>query len=186
MQDELARIAFGLPVAFLWPLTVPYLGNSKLRACSATAISALYVLAPQIPSASSLALLLATVGVSAAFRPLSGEEGKSPKASWQQRLSTYSPIVAALLLGGIAAALADIQASKEGLQEAVQSDRVAIAGAGLFVAVFLGGSVVARILEPFAHALQDGNDGEDLPSLERRPLHRLVRASGPIRPGDRG
>jgi hypothetical protein len=166
MQDELVRIAVGLPVAFLWPLTVPYLANSKLRAGLATVISAVYVLAPQILSASSLALLAATVTVSAAFWPSSGEEGVPAEASWQQRLSAHSPIIAALLLGLVAAALADIQASKEGLQEAVESDRVAVAGAGLAIAVFLGGSVVARILEPFAHALRDGSNGEDLPSLE--------------------
>ncbi|HEX5593042.1 MAG TPA: hypothetical protein VFX35_06820 [Solirubrobacterales bacterium] len=160
------RMAVGLPVASLWPLTVPYLTSSQLRAGLATAISALYVLSPQIPSASSLILLAATVTVSAAFWPSSDEAGERADTSWRQRLSTYSPIIAALLLGLVAAALADIAASKDALEEAVESNRAAVVGAGLVVAVFLGGSVVARILEPFAHALEDGTDGENLPSLE--------------------
>jgi hypothetical protein len=167
MQDELVRIAVGLPVASLWPLTVPYLAKSQLRAGLATAVSALYVLAPQIPSTSSLLLLAATVTVSSAFWPSSGVEARDPAdTSCRQRLSTYSPIITALLLGLVAAALVDIEASKDALEEAVESDRVAIASTGLAVAVFLGGSVVARVLEPFAHALKDGTHAEDLPSLE--------------------
>lgn len=54
MQGDLARIAAGLPVASLWPLAVPYLAKSQRRVGATAAISALYILAPQIPSTSSL------------------------------------------------------------------------------------------------------------------------------------
>lgn len=166
MQDDLVRIAVGLPVASLWPLTVPYLAKSRLRAGLATTLSALYILAPQIPSVSSLLLLVTALIVPSAFWSFNGEAGESAGASCRQRLSTYSPIIAALLLGLVAAALVDIEASMDALEKVVESDHVAVAGTGLAVAVFLGGSVVARILEPFARALKDGTDAEDLPSLE--------------------
>jgi hypothetical protein len=154
MQDELVRIAVGLPVASLWPLTAPYFAISGLRAGLATAVSALYVLAPQLPSASSLLLLAATIVVPLALRPSSDEEEESADTSWRQRLSTYSPIIAALLLGVVAAAIADVDASMDALEGAIKGDRVAVAGAGLAIA------------EPFAEALEDGTDAEDLPSLE--------------------
>jgi len=56
MQDDLARIAVGLPVASLWPLAVPYLARNRFRATAAAGVSAAYVLAPELPDLDSLAL----------------------------------------------------------------------------------------------------------------------------------
>jgi hypothetical protein len=153
MHDELARVVVGLPVASLWPLTVPYLARSRLRGGLATAISALCILAPQIPSAYSLLLLVAVLVVALAFRPPGAEEVEPMNTSFRRRLSTYSPIIAALLLGITAAAMIDYEAGKDALDRVVDSDQVAIAGTGLVATVFLGGSVVAWILKPFTRAL---------------------------------
>ena len=102
MQDELARAVAGLPVASLWPLTVPYLARSRTRVAAATIPSALYILAPQIPSISSLLLLLAAIGISLALWSPAIEETGVAKSSWRQRLAESSPVLAALLLGGAA------------------------------------------------------------------------------------
>jgi hypothetical protein len=165
MQDELARIAVGLPVASLWPLTVPYLAKSRLRAGSATAISALYILAPQLPSASSAFLLVAAITLPVAFRSSSDEDEEQANASWRRRLSIYSPIIAAVLLGLVATALADLDGAWDALSEVVNSDRVAVAGIGLIATVFLGGSVVARLLKPFTDALEETEATEKVRGL---------------------
>jgi hypothetical protein len=153
MHDDLARIAAGLPVASLWPLTVPYLAKSRTRVTLAAAISALYVLAPQLPSVSSLLLLVAAVAIPLALWSFDAEAEEPVDGSCRRRLITYSPVIAALLLGFAAAALVDFDAGKEALEEVVDSDRVALAGTGLVAAVFLGGSVVAWILRPFTLVL---------------------------------
>lgn len=116
MQDDLARIAVGLPVAAIWPLTVPYLAKSRLRVGSAAAISALYLLAPQIPSASSLLLLAVTTLLPLAFIPPGSKSATASDASWRQRLSAHSPIVAALLLGLVATALTDLDGARGALE----------------------------------------------------------------------
>ena len=165
MQDELARIAVGLPVAALWPLTVPYLAKSQLRVGSAAAISALYLLAPQIPSVSSLLLLAVTTALPMAFRPPGSKSAKPADRSWQRRLSAYSPIIAALLLGLAATALIDVDGAWDALAKVVDSDRVAIAGTGLTAAVFLGGAVVAWVLKPFTAALEKTEETVKVQSL---------------------
>ena len=165
MQDELARIAVGLPVASLWPLTVPYLAKSQLRVGSAAAISALYILAPQIPSVSSLFLLVVAIIVPVAFWPSDSEAEERADASWRRWLSTYSPIIAALLLGLVATALIDFEGAMDALGEMVNSDRVAIAGTGLIATVFLGGSVVAWILKPFTDTLAATEETEKVRDL---------------------
>lgn len=152
MQDELARVAVGLPVACLWPLTVPYLASSRLRVSLTAAASALYILAPQIPSASSLLLLGGAIAIPITFRP-SSDAGKLAKTPHGSELVTYGPILAAFLLGLIAAALIDFEAATDALERVVDSDRVAFAATGLITAVFIGGEIVARILQPFTRTL---------------------------------
>lgn len=165
MQDDLARIAVGLPVAAIWPLTVPYLAKSRLRVGSAAAISALYLLAPQIPSASSLLLLAVTTLLPLAFIPPGSKSATASDASWRQRLSAHSPIVAALLLGLVATALTDLDGARGALEKVVDSNRVAVAGTGLIAAVFLGGSVVAWVLKPFTAALEKTEETVKVQSL---------------------
>jgi hypothetical protein len=165
MQDELARIAVGLPVASLWPLTVPYLAKSRLRVGSAAAVSALYILAPQIPSASSLLLLVASAFVPLVFWPRDDEAAKSERTPWRRRLSAYSPIIAALLLGLLAMVLIDFDGAKSAVEEVVDSDHAAIAGTGVVATVFLGGEMVAWVLKPFTRALGQTEEAENVQSL---------------------
>lgn len=165
MQDELARIAAGLPVASLWPLTVPYLATSRLRAASATAVTALYILAPQIPSFPSLLLLLATTAVPFALRSPENKAADPTSAPCKHRLSAYSPVIAALLIGLIAVAVIDFEQARHALEKVVESDRVAVAGTGLIAAVFLGGSLVAWLLLPFTRALEKTEATEKVQGL---------------------
>jgi len=153
MQDELARIAVGLPVASLWPLTVPYLAASRLRVALATAVSGIYILAPQIPSPPSLLLLFAAIGIPLALWSPADGEPETADTSWKERLVACSPALAPLLLGLAAVALVDFEQGWNALEEVVESDRVALAGTGLIATVFIGGSVVAWILKPFTRAL---------------------------------
>jgi uncharacterized membrane protein len=162
MQDELARIAVGLPVASLWPLTVPYLRESRPRVVIMAFLSALYVLAPQLPSASSLLLLIATTAVA---WMLWSSDRKATSVSWRQWLADYRQIAAALLLGLAAAVVIDLDASRNALKTVVDSDSVALAGTGLNAAVFLGGSVVAWILKPFTRALGETKGATKLQGL---------------------
>lgn len=165
MQDELARIAAGLPVASLWPLTVPYLAASRLRAASATVATALYILAPQIPSFPSVLLLLLATGIPLALWSSDSEGTKTTTPSWKERLVACGPILAPLLLGLAAIALVDFDRGWDALKEVVESDSVALAGTGLIAAVFLGGSVVAWILTPFSKTLQTEDGAEKMRGL---------------------
>jgi len=160
MQDELARAVAGLPVASLWPLTVPYLARSRTRVAAATIPSALYILAPQIPSISSLLLLLAAIGISLALWSPAIEETGVAKSSWRQRLAESSPVLAALLLGLVAAAAIDFEQGWSALEEVIDSDSVALAVTGLTAAVFIGGSIVDWMLKPFTRALKSERASE--------------------------
>jgi uncharacterized membrane protein len=165
MQDELARVAAGLPVAAIWPLTVPYLATSRPRIALATAASALYVLAPQIPSASSLLLLLLTTGIPLALWSPESSGTETADDSWQDKLVASGPILAPLLLGLAAVALVDFEQGREALEKIVASDRVALAGTGLMATVFIGGSLVAWILKPFTRALEEDQGASGLRGL---------------------
>lgn len=165
MQDELARIAAGLPVACLWPLTVPYLAVARLRVASATAATALYVLAPQLPSASSLLLLLATTAIPLVIWPLDDQAPEASGGRWKDRLVACSPVFAPLLLVLGAVALVDFKLGWDALEAVVDSDRVALAGTGLIAAVFVGGEVVAWILRPFTSVLGKSEGASKLQGL---------------------
>lgn len=165
VQDDLARIAIGLPVASLWPLAVPYLARSRGRTGAVAGISALYILAPQIPSALSLLLLGITAAIPIAFWPSDKGNVETSGASWRHRLSVYSPIIAAFLLGLLTAVLLDAGSTKDALGKLVGSDHIAIASTGLIAAVFLGGSVVAWLLTPFTLALEKNGETSRLPGL---------------------
>lgn len=165
MQDELARIAAGLPVACLWPLTVPYLAASRLRVALATAASALYVLAPQIPSAPSLLLLLAAIGIPLALWSPDDDGPPTTEVPWKDRLIAHSPVLAPLLLGLVAVALVDFEQGWDAVGTVVDSDRVALATTGLIAAVFIGGAVVAWILRPFTRVLGKSEGASKLQGL---------------------
>lgn len=164
-MDDLARIAAGLPVAALWPLTVPYLAASRLRVCLVTAVSALYVLAPEIGSASSLLLMLLAVSIPFAFWSPNDEEPETASSSWKHRLVACGPVLGPGLLGVAAVALIDPSQGWDALDAVVQSDHVALAATGLTAAVFIGGSVVAWVLGPFTRALEKSEEAAQMRGL---------------------
>lgn len=164
MQDDLARIAVGLPIASLWPLTVPYLAESRRHVTLAALISALYVLAPQFPETPTVLLLIAATGVSYALwtpptKPKSQSGGKDS-------LAAASPVLAALLLGFMAMALVDLDQGWKAMVTLVDSDRVAVAASGLVATVFIGGAVVAWILRRFSQALETSGATAKFQSLD--------------------
>jgi uncharacterized membrane protein len=165
VRDELARIAAGLPVAALWPLTVPYLAASRLRAGLATAASALYILAPQIPSASSFFLLLLATGVPLALWTPDSRRTETANTPWKDRLAACGPVLAPLLVGLVAVALVDFEQARKALEGVVESDRIALAGTGLMATVFIGGSLVAWILKPFTRTLGESETETKLRGL---------------------
>ncbi|HEU5253332.1 MAG TPA: hypothetical protein VFU16_08425 [Solirubrobacterales bacterium] len=166
MQDDLARIAVGIPIAALWPLTVPYLAKSRLRVTLVAFLSALYVLAPQIPAAPAVLLLLAATGVSFALWPPDNEKTEPSETAWKDGLAASSPVLAALLLGFTAVALVDADQGWQALKGVVDSDRVTLASAGLVATVFIGGSVVAWVLRRFSLALEASEESSKLQSLD--------------------
>jgi hypothetical protein len=153
MPNELARIAVGLPVASLWPLTVPYLAQSRWRVALVSFSSSLYILAPQVPQVSSFVLLFIATGLPLALWSESCEEAQATEAPWKERFAQDIPVLAFLLLGLISAAVVDLDHGWDALLVVVNSDRVAVAATGLIAAVFISGSVVARVLRPFTHDL---------------------------------
>jgi hypothetical protein len=165
MHEDLARIAAGLPVASLWPLTVPYLAASRPRVCSVTAFSALYVLAPEIWSPTSLSLLFLAISVPMVLWSPDSEKPKTSTTGWKGSLLASAPVLAPALVGLAAVALIDLDQGLDALEAVVQSDRVAIAATGLTAAVFIGGSVVAWILTPFTVALEESGETPTVPSL---------------------
>jgi hypothetical protein len=128
-------------------------------------LSALYILAPQIPSLPSLLLLIAATGVPFALWSADGEEGDPANDSDEDTLATYGTLLAALLLGLAAVALIGFKEGQEAVEEVVESDRVALAATGLIAAVFLGGSVVAWILKPFTRVLKKSDGATKLQGL---------------------
>jgi hypothetical protein len=165
MQDELARVVVGLPVASLWPLTVPDLATSRPRVALAAAASALYVLAPQIPSLPSCLLLLAAACIPAALWPLDNQETKAAGDGWRNRLASSGPVLAPLLLALAAVALIDLDQGWEAVEGVVESERVVITAAGFIATVFLGGSLVAWILGLLTRPWEEGDEASKLPSL---------------------
>jgi hypothetical protein len=167
MPEDLARVAVGLPVAALWPLTIPSLASSRLRVGVTATFSALYILAPLIPSVSSITLLLVTAAVAIGLSsPVAGGEDSCPGNTWRTKAKASAPILAALLLGLAAVASTDFERGHDAVLAAVESNRAALAGTGLIACVFLGGSVVAWILKPFTRALGKSGEASKLPGLD--------------------
>jgi uncharacterized membrane protein len=187
MTDELARAAAGIPVAALWPLTLPYLARSWPRAVLTALASAAYVLSPAFASWQSLALLAlapaTTLVLWKASPPVNGGEGHTAP----RRLLTPA-LLALLLLAAATAALMDFDRAREVLGDVLESDGVAYVAIGITACVFLGGSVVAWILTPFTSALEEelessrvnlANGGRYIGWFERAVLFAFVVAGQP-------
>jgi hypothetical protein len=162
MKSELARTAAGLPVAAIWPLTLPYLSRSRARATAVAAASTIYILAPQLFSLTSLVLAVITIATAHCIWRSPGDEdlaGSGP------RLLTRTSI-AATLLAVAAAALLDFGAMRGAVEQAVQSNRVALVATGLIACVFIGGALIAWILQPFTKVVKDQESTPDFHSLK--------------------
>lgn len=181
MPDELARIAAGLPVASLWPLAVPYLARNRIRATVVATVSAGYVLAPELPDFGSLALLALAAFVAFAFSdPDTQEESATPSGA------TWQPLVG-LLLAAVAACGIDFDQARSAVENAVDSNDVALVVTGLFACVFLGGSFVAWVLSPFTSKLDEEDEprstledaGRYIGWFERAVLFAFVMGGAP-------
>lgn len=155
MTDELARTVAGLPVAALWPLTLPYLARSKARAALTALASAAYVLAPAFGDWQSFFLLALTPATTLVlWKTPPQTEGEEEVG---RRLITPA-LLALVVLAAAAAALIDFDRTREALGDVLESEGVAFAVIGFTACVFLGGSVVAWILTPFTAALEQPKD----------------------------
>lgn len=181
MPDEVARIAAGLPVASLWPLAVPYLAQKRFRATAAAAISAAYVLAPELPDIRALLLLALAAFTAFVFSDSASQEEPAIPSG-----GTWQP-VAGLLLAAIAACAMDFDQARGAVEGAIDSNDVALVATGLFACVFLGGSFVAWVLSPFTAKLDEEdeprstleNAGRYIGWFERAVLFAFVMGGAP-------
>lgn len=161
MNQELARTVLGLPIAVLWPQTLPYLAQSRAATTAVAALSAAYILAPQLPDPSSLLLLVISTAIAYRLWSRSSEESPAPRP----RLLTPA-LITAVSLAIAAALLTDFGETTHALKTVVNDDQVALAVAGFVACVFIGGALVAWMLGPFTKILDDTEDSPDLHSLK--------------------
>lgn len=171
MDEGLARTVVGLPVAALWPLTVPYLSPSRLRVCLVATASAAYVLAPRFPDLDSWILLAAAPALTLFLTALIHPDEPWPARKQSDAASLIWTLVGTLVLVLGSVALLGFDQAVDAVREAIDSDPVALVAAGAVACVFLGGSAVAWLLAPFAEALNRRNETEDLPSLRHAGRH---------------
>jgi uncharacterized membrane protein len=132
-----------------------------MRTTTVAGLSAIYVLAPQLPSTSSLLLLVIATGTSyGTWRPR--PQGSNLTAG--PALLTPA-LVAGVLLGVVAAAVTDFGATCHAVRTVVENDQVTLAVAGFTACVFIGGAFVAWVLAPFTTVLNDSDDAPGLHSL---------------------
>lgn len=166
MDQELARTVFGLPIAALWPLTLPYLARSRPRATTVAGLSTAYILAPQLPDFSAVLLLLVATATSfGIWRPRS----KSDDSAAGPRLLTPA-LAAGMVLAAFAAATTNASEAGHAIKAVVENDQVALGVIGLTACVFVGGAFVAWVLAPFTKTLRRSGE-EDPPDL-----HSLANA----------
>jgi uncharacterized membrane protein len=181
MQDELARIVAGLPVASLWPLAVPHLARSRFRTTTAATVSAAYVLAPEFPDVGSLVLLALAALAAFAFSDSATEEERAIPSG-----ATWQPIVG-LLLAAIAACAVGFDQARSAVEHAIESNDAALVVTGVFACVFLGGSFVAWVLSPFTSKLDEEDEprstledaGRYIGWFERAVLFAFVMGGAP-------
>jgi hypothetical protein len=157
MEDDLARMVVGLPVAALWPLTIPSVAASRLRAGLLAAISAFYVTVPLLPTARGIGLVLLAAGVAYTLAPTTGKS-EDPFA----HSLPLKPLLGVLVLAALPAVI-DADDAWNAIKTFGESNSAALVISGLFGCVFLGGALVAWILSPFTDSLANG--GCSRPSL---------------------
>lgn len=158
MHDDLARVVVGLPVAAVWPLTLPSIAASRVKAGSLAIVSAVYVVWPLLPEGRGIFLvLLATV-----LTCFLASTTPDIKDAFSHPLP-FRPLLGVLVLAILAATTTDWGQAKDALETFVDDDAAALAISGLMACVFVGGAVVAWILSPFTDALAE--EGFARPSL---------------------
>jgi uncharacterized membrane protein len=149
VPDDLARVAVGLPVATLWSLTVPQLSKHRFLTAIAAAISAAYVLAPELPSPRSLLLLVLATAVAAGLSHSTSQREEEEEEEEETSSRSIWQFGVVLMLAAIAAAAMDFDQARSAVEHAIDSNQAALVITGLFACVFLGGSFVAWVLSPF-------------------------------------
>jgi uncharacterized membrane protein len=164
--SDLARLAAGVPVAILLPLCLPRLRRSRSLGTPVAAALAAIVAAPLLPDAAAwVALVAAPAAVLATIvaRPTPAAAASPNTPRLRDGLALVLPAVvvtaACLLLVGSA----DVW---EAIERAVESNGAIVVASGALAAIFLGGSIVAWILSPFATALAEQDSKDRASSLE--------------------
>jgi hypothetical protein len=162
---DLARIAAGVPVAALLPWSLPRGSRSPRLGLILSAIYGAVVALPFLPAAAGWVVFAgppAAVAATARLRTF-GDEAKPNTPV----LRTALPIVAPALLVAAAGLVAlDPPGLWDALRTAVDSNAAVLTASAALAAVFLGGSVVAWVLSPFATILATEESPEKLGSLK--------------------
>ena len=150
MKADLARVVVGLPLAATWPLTLPSIAASRLKAALLATVSALYVTAPLLPEARGVVLVLLAAALACALAP-SARDTEDPFA----HPLPLRPLLGVLVLATVAAAVVDADQARRAIETFVEDDAAALTLFGLIGCVFLGGALVSWILSPFTDALSE-------------------------------
>ena len=157
MEPDLPRLLTGVPVALLFPASIPQLRASGARVI-VTASYAAAVVFPTSLSATEAWILVSTTTL-AAFLLAPGGPVR-PALSFPPR-----PLVLSLFVVCLGIGLTDFNTAKNSICDVLESDEVWIVLNGGLAAVFVGGLLVGTILTPFAAALEN-TPGESA-NLER-------------------
>lgn len=182
MPDDLARVVIGLPVAAVWPLTLPSVAASRLKSASLAAVSAIYVAWPFLPTGRGSLLVLLALVLNCVLMP-SPQPMQDP---FSHRLP-LQPLLGVLALATLGAAITDWDQARAGLDSFLEDDGLAFGLSALVACVFIGGDVVAWILSPFTEALTDrdinrptlANAGRYIGWFERAVLFAFVIGGQP-------
>ncbi len=182
MHDDLARLVVGLPVAAIWPLTLPSVAISRTKAGLLAISSAAYIAAPLLPSGKGIVLILLAAALTCML---------APTMKGSQDLFTHHlplrPLLGILGLAALTAAVVDWDQARKAVETFIEDDAAAIAISGLVACVFIGGELVAWILSPFTSALNKeessrqslANAGRYIGWFERTVLFAFVMGGEP-------
>jgi len=118
VEPDLARVVVGLPVAAIWPLTLPSIAASRLKAALLAAVSALYVTAPLLPGARGVVLVLLAAALACALAP-SARESEDPFA----HPLPLKPLLGMLALAAVAAAVVDADEARNAVDAFIETTR---------------------------------------------------------------
>lgn len=169
---EVIRVATGLPVAALLPLSLPRAREARWLTMLISAGYASIVLAPIFPKWQSWLLVILTATISAGARHEASKnpdwvaqlQTKDRTASWRDSLYQTVPLLAGAVLALAASLLLGAEGARRAIGEMLLDNHVVLIITGALAAVFVGGIVVSFILSPFSELLK-GTEG-DLPSLK--------------------